>query len=524
MKINKEEGNNYVICRRNFLKIGFSLMASGLMGSCKEIEENSPVIWPQEENKVLSYKVNGWFGNSYETAHKFRDGFTPPEPAADEKKEVVIVGAGLAGLTAAHKLREMDIMVMEYENEAGGNARSLNWNGNYFNIGSAYFCDLSEDYGAFYNEIGIKPVAVPFPGEAWKFNNKFIYDPFENIKDFSQKIKNKITCLKQAMEEVYNGSYFPETPYEYTSETSLELDKITFAEWLKPYMSEEIKPFIDSYCYSAMGAPSDTVSAYGGLNFYASELMGDSYSSSEGNSQITRALVMGIEKAGKDRIRTSSYVYRIKQKGNDKVSVYYFHNGLARAVEAKKVIVCTPYFITSRLIDGLSEGQKEALSSAKYGSYITANLRFNKIISFKAYDTCAPDAGAFTDFISTGWLEKKSNLAKKGECQIITCFAPYEKPVMGRCHMMMETKEQVAQRIVNAFEKLIPGSVKYLEEVYLTRWGHAIIINQPYMFTKWLPAIEKKIGSIYLAHSDGQGLPSVESALCEAFRAVKEIL
>jgi protoporphyrinogen oxidase len=270
-----------------------------------------------------------------------------------------------------------------------------------------------------------------------------------------------------------------------------------------------------------MGASTNTVSAYGGLNFYSSEVMGKSYSFSAGNSQIAMALTKGIEKAGKDRIRTSSYVYRIKQKSNGNIIVYYFQNGEARAVEAETVIASTPYFVTSRIIDGLSDGQRGALGAPKYGSYITANLRFNKSIPVSSFSVAVAGERAFTDYASTGWPEKNRNSGNKGE--IITCYAPYEKPVMGRCRMIFDSKEQIAMRIVKAFEKILPGSVKHLEEVYLTRWGHALIINEPYMYTKWLPSIEKNIGSIYLCHSDGQGLPALEYSLMEAFRTVKEI-
>ena len=516
----KNEEKIYAVTRRDFLRGGIFLVLSGFTGISKGEEYTFPATGSEEN---ISYKISGWSGDSYDIAHTFRDGFTPAVPLTDEKKDLVVIGAGLSGLTVAYKLRDRDIMVLEYDSKTGGNAKSLTWEGKSFNIGSVYFSAVSEDYGLLYDEAGIKPFKVAGPVETWKIGNNFVNEPFEeeNMKSLRPELRKKMLMLRKAMEKIYNSSDFPENPYENTSSTSLELDKITFAEWLKPYINEELKSFIDSYCYSAMGASSDTVSAFGGINFYSSELEGDTYSFSAGNSQIAMALVRGIDRAGKNRIKTSSYVYKIKQKSDDKISVYYFEKGQARAVEAKKVVIATPYFIASRLIDSLSDGQKEALRSQGYGSYITANLRFNRSVYSSSYITTAPDARSFTNFASTGWPENPGK--KKEKSQIITCFAPYKNPVMGRCHMMLDSKEHIAGRIVNAFEKILPGSTKYLEEVYLTRWGHAIIINRPYMYTKWLPAIKKKIGSIYLSHSDGQGLPALENSLGEAFRTVKEI-
>jgi len=517
MKKNNETG--YALTRRNFLKGGIFLVLSGFTG----IEGQTKSYSFTEKNKNIPYKISGWSGDNYDIAHSFRDGFVPPMPKADEKKDLVVIGAGLSGLTVAYKLRDRDLMVLEYDSKTGGNAKSLIWEGKYFNIGSVYFAAITEDYRLLYDETGITPRKVEGPVETWKIGNEFVNEPFEdeNMAELKPDLRRKMISLKKALKNIYDSDDFPENPYENTSSKSLALDKITFAEWLKPYINEDLKAFMDTYCYSAMGASSDTVSAFGGINFYASEIEGDTYSFSAGNSQIAMALVKGIDRAGKNRIKTSSYVYKIKQERDNKISVYYFQNGQARAVEAKKVVIATPYFIASRLTDGMSDGQKEALRAQQYGSYITANLRFNRIVHSSSYLTTTPGAGAFTDFASVFWPENPGR--KKGDCQIITCFAPFKDPVMGRCQMMLASKEYIAGRIVNAFEKILPGSTKYLEEVYLTRWGHAIIINRPYMYTRWLPAIKKNTGSIYLSHSDGQGLPAMENSLGEAFRTVKEI-
>lgn len=528
-KNNKEKKNGMVIGRRDLFKMGLFMGLGGLLPGCKNSGSTvSNPVWSGPLNpdiKNINYKVSGWFGNNYEIAHKFRDGFSPPEPEPDEKKELVVIGAGLSGLIASYKLRDRDLLILETEKEFGGNAKSLEWEGKPFNIGSAYFVDTSGDYGALWEELKINPQEVHSPADTWIMGSEFVEEPWaeETIKILKKpELQKKMAAFREALVEIVDGDDFPTTPCEDSSEKSLELDRITFAEWAKPYLTEELKGFLDAYCYSAMGTSSDVVSAFGGINFY-SEVVGTICTKSDGNSHIAKALYKGIEEAGANRLRNSAYVYRVKQNINGTVTVYYFMNDEARAVEAKKVIISAPYFVAGKIIDGLSPGQAYALGFPEYGSYMTVNLRFNKVVSFNSYDTWIPAGQIFTDFIPIGWQEKNPNLAKTGECQIITCFAPYMQPVMGRCHMMMEEKEKIAESVVMTFEKLCPGSREHLEEVYLTRWGHAIIINQTHMFTKWLPRVEKKIGSIYLAHSDGQCLPAVETAVSEALWAAREL-
>ena len=60
-------------------------------------------------------------------------------------KNVVIIGAGPAGLTFANKLKqsgETDFIVLERESEAGGLCRSQNVDGSAFDIGGGHFLDV----------------------------------------------------------------------------------------------------------------------------------------------------------------------------------------------------------------------------------------------------------------------------------------------------------------------------------------------------------------------------------------------
>jgi hypothetical protein len=61
-----------------------------------------------------------------------------------------------------------------------------------------------------------------------------------------------------------------------------------------------------------------------------------------------------------------------------------------------------------------------------------------------------------------------------------------------------------------------------LVEARLTRWGHQHRIPQPGAIAQ-MRGFPKRFGNVLLAHSDGQGMPAVESALAEAFRATAAI-
>ncbi len=56
-----------------------------------------------------------------------------PKPSRD--CEVVIVGGGIGGLSAAYELRDMNILVIEKEKRVGGHARCESWKGIWYSEG-----------------------------------------------------------------------------------------------------------------------------------------------------------------------------------------------------------------------------------------------------------------------------------------------------------------------------------------------------------------------------------------------------
>src|SRR5580658_11285869 len=77
-------------------------------------------------------------GEHFEICHQVRDGHHFDLPAATSKADVVILGGGVAGLSAAYFLRGKDWLLLEKEDHFGGNAHEEEFDGQYFATGSAY--------------------------------------------------------------------------------------------------------------------------------------------------------------------------------------------------------------------------------------------------------------------------------------------------------------------------------------------------------------------------------------------------
>lgn len=75
-----------------------------------------------------------------------------------EKKKVIIIGAGPAGLTAAYELlkdnnKEYEVTILEETNEIGGISRTVKYNGNRMDIGGHRFFSKDKKVTDFWEKL-----------------------------------------------------------------------------------------------------------------------------------------------------------------------------------------------------------------------------------------------------------------------------------------------------------------------------------------------------------------------------------
>ena len=93
-------------------------------------------------------------------AHQLRDGHEFELPSPTEYKDVVIVGAGPNALVAAYHLPDVELVCLEKEPRAGGNAQRSKWRGIHFTEGTAYTSTSSGLVDFVDSEFGIAPTPI----------------------------------------------------------------------------------------------------------------------------------------------------------------------------------------------------------------------------------------------------------------------------------------------------------------------------------------------------------------------------
>src|SRR5712692_11834701 len=104
--------------RRDFIKF---VVAGSIAAGCPvdlsllAAQTGNPSTVDGEDNKIC---------------HQVRDGTVFTRPPASARHDIVIVGGGVSGLTAAYLLRNHDFLLLEKEPHWGGNAYLLEFQGN----------------------------------------------------------------------------------------------------------------------------------------------------------------------------------------------------------------------------------------------------------------------------------------------------------------------------------------------------------------------------------------------------------
>ncbi|PPD46250.1 MAG: twin-arginine translocation pathway signal [Methylocystis sp.] len=470
-----------------------------------------------EASEAPDYALPDWTGDSAVPMHAIRDGaWDRPLPAPERRVEIAIVGGGLAGLSAAALLSERDLLLFERERETGGVARGGRWRDVDYALGSAYFVDLTEPYGAFYDMLGVAPRPVPEPVDR-------LLDPGGSDRLRGELRKPHAEFLNLIAKLVASGD-FPDLPIEAAPAAALALDRMTLADFLRrEHVDPRLLDFIDVYCLSAMGAPAAEVSAYAGLNFL-SEFAGKIHALPGGNAALARAMLARIDRAGAGRIVSNAAVFAIEPSEGGEARVGWFdatNPGEAHCISARWVVVAAPYFFAARILRGAGTAAVR-MRSLRQGSFLVANCCFEGRTPAGPYDSWAPGARAFTDAVDATAALPPERRPK--DHNVLTVYAPFRDPGLGRAQLLAGDRAALAAPIIAELRALMPDAFSQarLAEVRLTRWGHHHLIAAPGTIEA-MRTTPKRFGNVLLAHSDGQGMPAVESAIMEAHRAVATI-
>jgi len=485
--------------RRDFIKfVVAGAVASGCpvdMALFAAPSETTPSI-EGEENKIC---------------HQVRDGKMFSRPPVSANHDVVIVGGGMSGLTAAYLLQKRDFLLLEKEPHFGGNAYLMEYQGQAYATGSA-FAD-NEVAVAFAKEVGLEPLPVnnfdptivngEFVADTWGDGiDKLPYPP--PVREAFQKFRKETLAIDYDKREK-------------------ELWNVPLTDLLKGY-PPEIKLWWDAFGASSWGCRSEDTAAalaVSQLQWMAGpHRKDDRYTWPGGLGALSKHLVDILQPKYGERMQTGSTIIAVAPEKNA-VNLTYMQGAELKTVAAKAVIMATPKFITRRIVEGIPEKQDEAMQQMRYIPYALVNLIFDKEIYRRGYDNWCP-GNSFTDFIVADWVVRNQP-GYHPKYNILSCYTPLHEEE--RRLLLNETSaRKIAGDVLTDFQKLLPATKVDPVEVHLYRRGHPMYMSTPGTYTKIQPLLRAPMDRVFFANTDAEGpVSSTTQAISGARRVAQEV-
>lgn len=319
-------------------------------------------------------------GASHKHGHLLRDGGPPPSPAQEQRADIVIVGGGICGLSAAWRLAPsgVDIHVLELEQNPGGTSTFGEdgvcphpWGAHYLaapNPEARAALRLLSDMGVVTGwDAASRPIFDPrilchAPQERLFYQGEWHENlvPIDALSEAEREELDRFHDTEEELTEMLGNDGRPafHIPIEFSSRdpSLLSLDRISMHEWL---VREGYKtPFMHWYVRYAtlddFGADTHNVSAWAGLHYFAArklktpELSGSHFLVwPEGNGRLVTAL---LQKAN-PKLRTQTLVTKVEPAGEQIiVEAWDLKEQKTLRIRARGVVMATPAFVLRRLL------------------------------------------------------------------------------------------------------------------------------------------------------------------------------
>lgn len=484
-------------------------------------------------------------GDTPDEAHEIfwnKDGYIAKKggiPAVSAHYDVVVVGGGIAGLTAAYLLRGKKVLLIDGNPRMGGNSKSQNSGKSWMSQGAAYLGDNPEgsEIDLFLKELGVKSSLRRVIDDPVAVGGK-IYPKFWEGESDPARAQEFIR-VKKRLDEIYENE-LPDLPLWSPQERSHwdSLDRLSFADWLHREFGSlhpHVLEFITLYCWSSYSAPPTEISAAHGLYFFVNDTCGRPMVLPGGNGFVAQAIYDKLKARPNVTMIAPAFAVDIKVKDSRAQVCFKTPENTLITVSSDKCIAASPKKVMKFVISALPPAQKKAMDAISYRAYLVANVILKKKIPSRAYDLYTlkgevPEneyndsrERVFTDVVFADWAGKDS-----APRTALTFYLPLPYD-MAQQYLFIDT---LYQKYEDRLKAALPELFSTLgltwadvEGWRLVRYGHSMPVARTGQIADGtFEAASRPVGEIiYFANQDNWGSPCFETSWKSAAEVVKKI-
>jgi monoamine oxidase len=383
-------------------------------------------------------------------------------------KKVIVIGAGFAGLAAAHELNSAgyDVTVLEARSRLGGRVLSTQSliPGRNIELGGELIGTNHKHWVAFADQFKLKLIKMTEDEEA-------LAPIMINGKVLSKEECDKVWAdMDEALPQMSALAEKVDAEMPWTSPNAKYLDQATVAGWIKAQeVSELCKAGITAQLTGDNGVSTDrqsflgllTAVKAGGLDKYWTDT--ETHRCQGGNQQLAYKLAEAI---GTKRIRTNAAARDIAV--GDKSATVTLKDGTR--LEADEVILAVPPSTWDRIT---IDPPLPAVLKPQMGS----NVKFFPVVKSRFWEAKKLSQYSLSDGpISATWDGTDNQPGEGSAC--LTCFSG--GPASETCRSWKASERE--QKYLDELAKLYPDVKQHFEKSAFMDWPSELLTGASYSF------------------------------------------
>jgi monoamine oxidase len=487
--------------------------------------------------------AGGWVGAGHARGHRLREGKSGalPAPAVQKRAQVLIVGAGIAGLAAARAFSRAgvaDVHLLELEDRPGGNSRGHRMAGIACPLGAHYLPlpgPAAREVSDWLFELGLLKTHL---GRTVADERHLCHSPQERLfidgawaegllppaEPGSAAMAAYRRFARRVAEVQKLGFALPSQRAPWTP-AHAALDAVTFDHWLAREGLQEprLRWYLDYCCRDDYGAGSAVVSAWAGLHYFASRhgfhAPGDEegerepvFTWPEGNAWLAERLAAPFATHSAGRLHTGRTVLRVAE-ARHAVSVLAWDEAAGQAEQwtADTVVLALPLFVAARLVENPSDALKSAAALLPQAPWLVANLHIDRPLLPRVGAPASWDnvihGSAGLGYVDAG----HQSLSPTAGPTVLTAYRAL--PLAARASLLADDWPVWAGRVLADLGTVHPDLPRRLQRIDLMRYGHAMAVPAPGVRgSPALAALRAQRGRLRFAHADLAGYSVFEEA------------